>query len=161
MRSLGICGGAAIVLTTFLSDQLSKWYIESILSFRETLEIFPGLNFMLTYNHGAAFGFLSQSSGWQRWFFVGTALLVSVILAVWYLKVPKSRIWERVALACVLGGALGNLADRIAYGHVVDFIDVYYHRWHWYTFNVADILICLGAAVLIFYELFRNKQASY
>jgi signal peptidase II len=100
-------------------------------------------------NQGAAFSFLSGAGGWQRWFFIGLAIVASVFIFVWLRKLDSSRRREAVAWALVLGGALGNLIDRILYGYVIDFLDVYVGDWHWPAFNVADSAITVGVALLL------------
>jgi signal peptidase II len=115
----------------------------------QTIELIP--YFQLTYmrNQGAAFSFLSGAGGWQRWFFIGLAIVASVFIFIWLRKLDPSRRREAVAWALVLGGALGNLIDRILYGYVIDFLDVYVGDWHWPAFNVADSAITLGVALLL------------
>ena len=115
----------------------------------QTIELIP--YFQLTYmrNQGAAFSFLSGAGGWQRWFFIGLAIVASVFIFVWLRKLDPSRRREAVAWALVLGGALGNLIDRILYGYVIDFLDVYVGDWHWPAFNVADSAITVGVALLL------------
>ncbi len=130
-------------------DQASKAHVSAVFSLYESMPLFPGLNITLLHNTGAAFSFLSSAAGWQRWFFVAIALVVSVVIVLWLRRLEAGQRWQAVALALVLGGALGNLWDRMVFGYVVDFIDVYYDRWHWPAFNVADSAITIGAAMLI------------
>jgi signal peptidase II len=119
-------------------------------------------SFKLTYVHntGAAFSFLSEAGGWQRWFFAGLALAISVIIAVWLARLKKHETLLAVALALVLGGAVGNLIDRLAYGYVIDFLDVYYDTWHWPAFNIADSAITLGVMLMLAetFGLGRSKE---
>lgn len=133
-------------------DQVTKLLVLALLH-THSVAIMPYLNFTIGYNKGAAFGFLDAASGWQRWFFIAIALVISLIIILWNRKLTKRDKWEKVALGLVLGGAWGNLLDRIRLGHVVDFIDFYIGQWHWYTFNVADIAICIGAVLLAIYGL--------
>ncbi len=107
--------------------------------------------FKLTYvrNTGAAFSFLSDAGGWQRWFFAVLAILISIIIAVWLTRLKKQETLLAVALSLILGGAMGNLIDRLAYGYVIDFLDVYYQTWHWPAFNVADSAITLGVILML------------
>ena len=130
-------------------DQITKRVIDSAMQLHQTIELVP--YFQLTYmrNQGAAFSFLSGAGGWQRWFFIGLAIVASIFIFVWLRKLDPSRRREAVAWALVLGGALGNLIDRILYGYVIDFLDVYVGDWHWPAFNVADSAITVGVALLL------------
>lgn len=130
-------------------DQVTKALASAHLVPHEPVALLPMLNFTLLHNTGAAFSFLSSAGGWQRWFFVAVAMLVSLVLIGWLRRLPPQQSWLAAALALVLGGALGNVWDRILLGHVVDFIDVYYGTWHWPAFNVADSAITVGAAMLL------------
>lgn len=107
------------------------------------------LNLTLAHNAGAAFSFLAGAGGWQRWFFTAVALIVSGVLLVWLKRLPHSARLLPVALTMVLGGALGNMIDRIRHGHVVDFVDVHFQGWHWPAFNVADSVIVIGVILLL------------
>jgi signal peptidase II len=130
-------------------DQLTKFYIIETFALYESLHIMPGLNITYVQNTGAAFSFLSDAGGWQRWFFIVLSSGVSVALLIWIYRLPVTWRWLAAALALVLGGAIGNLIDRIMYGYVIDFIDVYYQNWHWPAFNVADSAISIGVVMLI------------
>lgn len=130
-------------------DQLSKLWASTSLNYAEPVNLLPSLNFTLMHNTGAAFSFLSQAGGWQRWVFAVLAVLISTILVVWLTRLKTDQRWMAVALTLVLGGALGNVWDRIYLGYVVDFIDVYYEQWHWPAFNIADSAIFVGAVMLI------------
>ena len=133
----------------FILDQVTKLVVSQQLRFHEALNIFPGFNLTLMHNTGAAFSMLSEAGGWQRWFFITLACVVSVVLVVWLAKLPSNKRWVACALALVLGGALGNLWDRIYLGYVIDFIDVYFQNRHWPAFNIADSAISVGAVMLI------------
>jgi signal peptidase II len=114
----------------------------------------------LAYNTGAAFSFLAGAGGWQRWFFAGIALVVSVVLVVWLKRLQPHETRLAIALALVLGGAIGNLFDRVAYGHVVDFILVHWqNRWYFPAFNVADMAISCGAALLAL-DMFKPQKSA-
>ena len=141
-------GLAAIVLVV---DQMSKYAAEAYLSLHVPVAILPGLNFTLTYNPGAAFSFLSDAGGWQRWLFSSIAFAASLAIVVWLHRLPKEDRFTACSLALVLGGAVGNLWDRLApsRGMVVDFIDVYAGKWHWPAFNVADSAIVLGVIIML------------
>ncbi len=117
-------------------------------------------SFTLRYNHGAAFSFLSEAGGWQRWFFAAIAAVMSVVLTVWLSRTVLTKKLESLALVLILGGALGDLYDRITLGYVVDFLHAYYLHYHFPAFNIADCGITCGAALLIFDSLFFNKKSS-
>ncbi len=130
-------------------DQISKLLVDHGMELYESIELLP--LFQLTYvrNTGAAFSFLAHAGGWQRWFFVGLSLVASVAIAYWLKHLPKDKPWEAAAWALVLGGALGNLIDRISYGYVIDFLDAYYQQWHFPAFNIADSAITVGVGMLL------------
>lgn len=130
-------------------DQLAKAVATHYLQLHVPVAIIPGLNLTLLHNTGAAFSMLSQASGWQRWFFIVLALAVSIAIVIWLANLPRHKRWMACALALILGGAVGNLWDRVVLGYVVDFIDVYYRDWHWPAFNIADSAITIGAIMLI------------
>lgn len=138
-------------------DQCSKLVADSLLQFNQPVVLLPFLALNKVYNSGAAFSFLSDASGWQRWFFVGLTLLVSLVLVVWLRRLPAGQPRLALALSLVLGGALGNLIDRVMYGYVIDFIDLYYGTWHWPVFNLADSAITLGAALLVLDTLMSRE----
>ena len=137
-----------IAVLVFVLDQASKWAAVQHLT-RQSMELTPFLNLALTYNSGAAFGFLHDASGWQNLFFVGVAIVVSIVILGMLWRLGANDVQVAVALMLVLGGAAGNVVDRLRLTYVVDFIDVYYRTWHWPTFNVADSAITLGAILLI------------
>ena len=148
-----------IAVVTLLLDQLSKWSALSNLQLGVPEPVLPFMNWLLLFNPGAAFSFLAQSSGWQRWFFTVLGLAASAYI-VWLLRKSlgdKMLCW---ALSLILGGALGNVLDRIMYGAVVDFIDLHYANWHWPAFNIADSAICIGAALIIWGELRKSFGKS-
>jgi signal peptidase II len=147
-------GIAAIVV---LLDQITKITVTQILSYGQSVPVTSFFNIVLVYNKGAAFSFLSSQGGWQRYFF--TAIAVVAVLIITYLL--KKNAGQRLfcwGLALILGGAIGNLIDRVIYGHVIDFLDFYVKNWHWPAFNVADMAICLGAGLYILDELRRSKK---
>jgi len=141
-------------------DQLTKYWVSSVFSYGETLELLPVLNLTLVHNMGAAFSFLSDAGGWQRWFFTIVSLVVSIVLVVWLYRLPTRQTLLATALALVLGGAVGNLWDRVVLGYVVDFIDFFYRRHHWPAFNVADAAITLGAVLLILESFLAPKPSK-
>ncbi|SEA48053.1 signal peptidase II [Microbulbifer marinus] len=125
------------------------------------MQIIPGLlKFTYAENYGAAFSFLADAGGWQRWLFGAIALGFSAMVTVWLWRLPASKRWEPFALALILGGALGNLWDRMLLGYVRDFISVYYGSWHFPVFNVADMAISIGAAMLVIELLFFAEKDS-
>ena len=152
-------------LTTIviLLDWYSKQLVSDALELYRPQEVFSWLNITLAHNYGAAFSFLSDAGGWQRWFFIVLASGVSLVLLVWLLRLPRKEWLTALGLALILGGAIGNLVDRIQLGYVVDFIDVYYENWHYPAFNVADSAITCGVILLLLDVLLisrRNKEQS-
>lgn len=146
--------GLALMIVIF--DQASKWLASSELSYATPVKLLSWFNLTLHHNQGAAFSFLAGAGGWQRWFFATLALAVSAMIVYW-LKELKPRQWQlSLALALVLGGALGNLVDRIHLGYVVDFISVHYRDWYFPTFNVADAAISVGAFLIILDSLVNS-----
>lgn len=136
-------------------DQLSKlWALSALQPEGVPHPVIPGfLNWTLAFNTGAAFSFLAQGGGWQRWFFVLLALVISVALVAWLARTARREWRTALPLALVIGGALGNLIDRLHASQVTDFIQVYYHDWYYPTFNLADSAICVGAVLLILFGL--------
>ncbi len=146
-------------------DLASKHLISRSFELYERLEVIPGwFNLTLAHNSGAAFSFLANESGWQRWFFTLIALLVSAIIFLWIKRLQSHERWTAIALALVLGGALGNLWDRLSLGYVVDFIDIYYQSagkiMHWPAFNIADSAISVGALILIIEALWHKDSTE-
>lgn len=139
-------------------DQLSKLWIESSLRLYQAIDLLPFFRITHVRNQGAAFSFLSDAEGWQRWLFVTISLVASVVLTIWLLKLPKNAIWQAASIALILGGAIGNLIDRLAYGYVIDFLLVYYESWYWPVFNLADSAITVGA-VMLFIDSIRHHPA--
>jgi len=116
------------------------------------------LNMTLAHNYGAAFSFLSDAGGWQRWLFTGLASVVTLVLITWLFRLPSHEKMTAAALGLIIGGAIGNLVDRINHGYVVDFIDVYYRDWHWPAFNLADSAITCGVIILLVHGLFLSDS---
>ncbi len=141
-------------------DLFSKSIASDNLQLHQPLPVFPGFNLTLMHNKGAAFSFLSSAGGWQRWFFTIIAAVVSVVIVVWLARLKPRQHWLALALALVLGGALGNLWDRLTLGYVVDFIQVYYREWYWPAFNVADSAIFVGAVMLVLDSLFGRHDET-
>ncbi len=142
-------------------DQGTKWWAETNLILHQPIEITRFFNITLMYNKGAAFSIFSEQSGWQRWFLSGLALAISVLLIYWLYKLPNKEKLTALAFACILGGALGNLIDRLYYGHVIDFIQLHYEKWYWPTFNIADSAITLGVGVMLLNAWLEFKTNSF
>jgi signal peptidase II len=140
-------------------DQLSKWVVVNHIQFGETIYVAPFWNWVLTFNPGAAFSFLADQPGWQRWFFSVLALGVSGWIALELRRHPEEKLMA-LALALVMGGALGNVIDRIRFGAVVDFIQWHAAGYYWPAFNVADSAITLGAVLMVWATLFAKKETS-
>jgi len=136
-------------LIALILDQWSKIAIDGSMRLYESIAIIPGFNLTYVHNTGAAFSFLSEAGGWQRWFFAAMAFVISVVLTIWLYRLKKHETLLAVALALVLGGAIGNLIDRLAYGYVIDFLDVYYQTRHWPAFNIADSAITVGVFLML------------
>lgn len=144
-------------LLIVLFDRVTKIVTNEYLVLNDPTPIFPYFNLTLVHNQGAAFGMLQSAGGWQHLLFIGMALVVSMVIVIWLNRLSRSKKMVALALALVLGGALGNLIDRIFFGYVVDFLDIHLRGWHWPAFNVADIAICLGAFGLI-WDMFRQDK---
>jgi signal peptidase II len=144
-------------------DQLTKYVAEAELLLHRPVAIFPGFNFTLMYNKGAAFSFLSEAGGWQRIFFVSLSTAISIFLFFWLKQIcsdekQKANQLLQLAIALILGGAIGNLIDRALTGEVVDFIQVYYSSYYFPAFNIADSAITLGAGLLILDMFLESKR---
>jgi len=137
-----------IALVVIALDQLTKYAAADYLLRHGELELVPFLNLALVHNTGAAFGMLSQASGWQNIFFIVVALIACVVISWIVWRLEKKDLLLVSGLMLILGGAAGNLIDRLVHGYVIDFIDVYYRDWHWPAFNIADSAITVGAVIL-------------
>lgn len=144
---------------TLVLDQASKLAVHGNMQLFESIPLVPYFNLTYVHNTGAAFSFLAQAGGWQRWLFAGLAVVMSSIIAVWLHRLQKHETLMAVALALVLGGAIGNLIDRVAYGYVIDFLDVYYQDWHWPAFNIADSAICVGVGLMLLESFGVGRKA--
>jgi signal peptidase II len=145
-------------LLVVILDQVSKVWIDTHLSFNQPVAVLPFFNLRLLYNTGAAWSILANAGGWQRWFLSGLAIIISLLIVIWLSRLTRQQWWLACTLALILGGAVGNLIDRLIYGHVIDFIDIYYQQWHWPAFNLADSAISVGAVMLLIEALFSNPQ---
>jgi len=141
-------------------DQLTKWLATIYLVYQQPYPLLPYFNLTLLYNSGAAFSFLADASGWQRWFLFFLALIISTDLLVLLFKLNRQQRWQALGLALILGGALGNMIDRALYGYVIDFIHLYYQQWSWPAFNIADSAITVGAIIWLADSLRGHKTAA-
>jgi signal peptidase II len=147
---------AALVLVL---DQASKLAVLRLLEPYQTVPLIPGFNLTLAFNRGASFSFLADAGGWQRWLFSGVSVAASAVIVVLLRRTAPAERLTAAGLSLVLGGAVGNLIDRLWLGHVVDFLDVYYRAWHWPAFNVADSAITVGAGLLLL-GMSRQERAT-
>ncbi len=157
MRSQTMVRWLGLSIFIVFLDQLTKYFAQAHLVYAEPLVVMPNFNFTLLYNRGAAFSFLSDASGWQRWFFAVIASVAIVLLIAWLRKLkPEQRILG-LSLSLILGGAAGNLIDRLWLGYVVDFIQLYYESFYWPAFNIADSAISVGAVLVLWDGIFGNQ----
>jgi signal peptidase II len=146
--------GLVIVL-----DLGTKAMATAMLSYGNPVPVMPMFNLTLLHNTGAAFSFLAGASGWQRWFFVTLAVVVSVFLVRWLKQLKADETWSAIAIVLILGGALGNVYDRVVHGYVVDFLHFYWNNYHFPAFNIADTAITIGAGMMIL-DIFRSSSGS-
>jgi signal peptidase II len=149
----------ALALLILLVDQLSKWLIIGQFNLGDSRSITGFFNLVRAHNPGAAFSFLAQAGGWQRWLFTGLGIGASLLM-IWMLRSHPGQKLFGFAIACILGGAIGNVIDRLVHGYVVDFLDFHWDGWHFPAFNAADSAITLGAACLLLDELLRVRRAK-
>ena len=149
-------GLAALIV---LLDQATKLAIERVYDYGDVHPITSFFNLVLTYNKGAAFSFLAGASGWQKHFLSAIGIVASLFIVYLLARHGTQRLFS-LALALILGGAVGNVIDRLAHGHVIDFLDFHWRGWHWPAFNVADSAIVCGAALLVLDELLRVRRAK-
>ncbi|CAB3628890.1 MAG: signal peptidase II [Achromobacter pulmonis] len=147
----------AIALAIVVVDQLTKVYFNTSYQYGERLNLLPFFDFTLLYNRGAAFSFLASEEGWQRWLFTGLGVVAAGVILV-ILRRTRGQPRFCLALAMILGGAIGNVIDRVVYGHVVDFLLFYWRDWYYPAFNVADVGITCGAVLLVLDELLRARK---
>lgn len=144
-----------------VADQWSKAWATASLVYRQSVPVIDGFwNWTLVHNYGAAFSFLSDAGGWQRWFFGSLALVISGVLAVLLARTPRADWRTALPFALVIAGALGNLVDRVRFGYVVDFVDWYAGSYHWPAFNVADSAIVVGAVLLVLFSFKAPETAK-
>ncbi len=154
--------GVAISLLIILVDQLTKlWFVNNFVLYEQLIIIPDYFSFTLAYNTGAAFSFLSSAGGWQRWFFIGIATLVSLVLIFWMARLKQDQKLQLMAFALIAGGAIGNVVDRAVLGYVVDFILIHYQRvWYFPAFNMADMAISIGAGLMILDMLIHPESGK-
>jgi signal peptidase II len=148
-----------VALITLLLDQLTKIAVVGAFQLGDAMPITSFFNLVRVHNPGAAFSFLADAGGWQRWFFTGLGVVAAGIM-VYLLRMHTGQTVFCLALSLLLGGAIGNVIDRLLYSHVIDFLDFYYGTWHFPAFNVADSAITLGAGLLILDELLRVRRGK-
>lgn len=148
-----------LTLIFLVADQVTKQLIVSNMDLYQSIDILPFFNLTYVHNLGAAFSFLADQGGWQRWFFTAIAAIASIVFIVWLAKTPKQQTLLSVAFALMLSGAMGNLIDRVLFGYVIDFLDFYGFGYHFPAFNIADSMIFIGAALMIF-DSFKNGESS-
>lgn len=148
----------SISFLIFVLDQLTKYFCNTYLDYGQPVTVFPGFDLLLAYNSGAAFSFLNDAGGWQRWLLTAFSSAISVLLIFWIVRLPKQEKLSAIALCLILGGAVGNLYDRMFNGYVIDFISVYYQSFRFATFNIADSAVFIGACLMIL-DIFKNQSA--
>lgn len=148
-----------ITIVVFILDQWTKYAVVDAMDLYQSIEIMPFFNFTYVHNYGAAFSILYDAGGWQRYFLSVIALGVSGLIVWWLKSTTRQQVLLPVAFSFILGGALGNVYDRIMHGYVIDFLDLYYGTAHWPAFNIADSAIFIGAVLLII-DMFVNKEVN-
>lgn len=150
-----------IIAAVIIADQITKQLAEQLLHYASPVEVLPFLNWTLLYNPGAAFSFLSDAGGWQRWFFLAISVVASVIFFIWMLRQPVQQTLMRYSLALIVAGAIGNLIDRALLGHVIDFISVHWQSQYFYpAFNIADSAITIGAVLMVIDVFFFQEKSK-
>ncbi len=150
----------SIVIVIIISDQITKIWADQTLALYEQIPVTGFFNITKAYNYGAAFSFLDNAGGWQRWFFTAVSLIVSIVLSVWLYRMRNEERWLSLSIALILGGAIGNLIDRVWYGYVVDFIQVYWNTSYFPSFNIADAAISCGTVLLLILTLFEKNETT-
>ena len=150
-----------IILCSILADQYTKIIAVEHLSYHQPVSVLPFLNFFLTYNEGAAFSLLSDADGWQRWFLSVLAICISVYIVFWLFRLRnQDQIILSIGLSLVLGGAIGNVIDRIQLGYVIDYIQVFIMGWPFPSFNIADASVTIGIVLFIYYNYIQNSKLN-
>ncbi|GAA3970987.1 signal peptidase II [Allohahella marinimesophila] len=148
-----------LTLVVIILDLATKAMATAWLDYAIPVPVIPYFNLTLLHNTGAAFSFLASAGGWQRWFFIVLAIVISAVLLTWLGRLKRHETWLAIALALVLGGAIGNVYDRIVHGYVVDFIHLYYGSYSWPAFNIADSAISIGAVMMVI-DVFRGGSGA-
>ena len=146
-----------LTIICLIADQVTKQIVANNMDLYQSIDVLPFFNITYVHNLGAAFSFLADQGGWQRWFFTAIAAIASIVFIVWLAKTPKQQKLLSVAFALMLSGAVGNLIDRVLFGYVIDFLDFYGFGYHFPAFNIADSMIFIGAALMIF-DSFKNGE---
>lgn len=146
-----------LTVVVVVLDQWTKHAVIDSMNLYQSIQVLPFFNITYVHNYGAAFSFLHDAGGWQRWFFTAIAVAVSVLILWWLKKTPAGQRLVPVAFSLILGGAIGNVYDRLVHGYVIDFLDFYVGGWHWPAFNIADSAIFIGAGLLIL-DMIVNKE---
>jgi signal peptidase II len=154
----GLVFWLVVALAIIVLDQAAKLYFDHGFSYGQRLNVLPVFDLTLVYNHGAAFSFLADQAGWQRWFFTALGIGAAIVIVVILRRNGGSNQRFSLALAMIMGGALGNVIDRVAYGHVIDFLLFYWKGWYYPAFNLADVGITCGAILLVLDELLRMRK---
>lgn len=139
-------------------DLVTKYLAQQWLNPFQPNEVLPFFNLTLVFNRGAAFSFLGDASGWQRWFFIAIGFVAVIVIVSWLRRLSAGEKWTAAALALILGGAVGNLVERLWKGQVTDFLDLYYRNWHWPTFNIADSAISIGVGLYLIDRLLCSRR---
>ena len=155
--SVGMLPWLGLALLILIADQFTKVLILGYYQLGDATYVTSFFNVVRVHNAGAAFSFLANAGGWQRWFFTGIGIAAAIFI-IWMLKSHNGQKLFAFALACILGGAIGNVIDRTLYGYVVDFLDFHYAGWHFPAFNIADAAISIGAVCLILDEVLRVRR---
>ena len=155
-----VAGWLVLAVVVIVLDQVTKIGFDNLLAYGERLGVLPFFDFTLLYNRGAAFSFLASAGGWQRWFFTLLGI-VAIPLLVWLIRRHRDQRLFCAALALILGGAVGNVIDRVLYGHVVDFLLFYWNDWYFPAFNIADAAITAGAVLMIYDEVRRARNSRH
>lgn len=146
-------------VAVIIGDLLSKWIVIKNFQLYESIQILPVFNLTYVRNYGAAFSFLANHSGWQKYLFIGLAIIITCILIYWLYKNKRTQTLLNSAYALIIGGALGNMIDRTYHGFVVDFLHFYWRDYHYPVFNIADIAVSIGAGLLVL-DYFKNPDKS-
>ncbi|MGK4330398.1 signal peptidase II [Lonsdalea quercina] len=147
-----------LALVVLVVDLGSKQWVMSHFQLGESLPLIPFFNLTYAHNPGAAFSFLADKDGWQRWFFAVIALAITAALLVMMYRSSASQKLNNIAYAMIIGGAVGNLTDRLVHGYVIDFVDFYINDWHYPIFNIADAGICIGALLIVLEGFFVSSE---